>query len=174
MSRLIVILGAAVWPGGRPSPALVRRIGYGHAAALRWPEAPVLCSGGLGRHGPSEARVMADALERRGVAPERLRLDEASTDTLQNVVAAAAALRAHDLSRLVVCTDGYHLPRARMMLSLLGVASEPPPVDVTGTPGPELRRMRLRELAAYPYDALAVALRRKALLREIEARSVRP
>lgn len=117
---------------------------------------------------------MAEALERRGVAPERLRLDEASTDTLQNVVAAAAALRAHDLSRLVVCTDGYHLPRARMMLSLLGVASEPPPVEVTGTPGPELRRMRLRELAAYPYDALVVALRREALLREIDARSVRP
>jgi len=40
----IVIFGAAVWPGGRASPALARRVGYGLAAARARPGCPVFCS----------------------------------------------------------------------------------------------------------------------------------
>lgn len=173
MESAIVILGAAVWAGGRPSPALARRIGYGLAAARRWPEAPVFCSGGVGRHGPSEARVMADRLIAGGIAPERVALDELSTDTLENVVAAAAFLRGRGLSRVILCTDGYHQPRARMMLRALGVTAAPPPaLPVPRALGLEWWRMALREGAAYPYDAAIMLWRRRALLREVEARSV--
>src|SRR5687767_6924182 len=84
---LIVIFGAAVLPGGRPSPSLLRRIGYGRAAAALHPDAKVLCSGGVGRHGPSEASLMVGQLIADGVAEDRLIPDDASLDTLQSVVA---------------------------------------------------------------------------------------
>lgn len=59
---LIVIFGAMVRADGRPSASLLRRVGYGLVAAHDYPDAPILCSGGVRRPGPSEARVMAEVL----------------------------------------------------------------------------------------------------------------
>lgn len=160
---LIVIFGAAVRADGRPSAALARRIGYGLAAAEAHPEAVVLCSGGVGREGPSEASVMVELLTWRGVAPERLIADEASLDTLQSVAVAARMARARGW-HVVACSDGYHLPRIRLMLALLGVESMAGPCD--GPRGDRLHRlgMALREIPAIPYDVALVAAQRRRLL----------
>ena len=167
----IVIFGAAVRADGRPSPALARRIGYGLQAALAAADAPVLCSGAAGRVGPSEASVMAAALKARGVPPERIVLDEASRDTLQSVLAAARFLRARGLSHAIVCSDRYHIPRIRLLLAALGVATETGPL-LAGRGGSRFlpwMRMRLREALAIPYDLAIVLARRRSLLAEIEA-----
>ena len=51
----VVVLGAAVWPGERPSPALQRRIDRG-VELWQAGRAPVLVpTGGLGRYPPSAA-----------------------------------------------------------------------------------------------------------------------
>ncbi len=172
MSVAIVILGAAVWPGGRASPALARRIAYGAQAARSWPEAPVFCSGGVGRHSPSEAAVMASRLVDDGIARDRIVLDEASRDTLENVVAAAAFMHRQGLSRAVVCTDAYHVPRTRMLFGELGFAAEagPAPPRGEGMPRAEWRRMAARERLAYPYDLAVVRIRRRELRARIEGR----
>ena len=128
MAWAIVILGAAVWPGGEPSPSLARRIAYGHQAAAEGPSDLIFCSGGLGRHGPSEARVMAQLLIGLGIDPQRIALDEDSRDTLQNVTAAARFVRTEGLEGAVVCTDGYHMPRTRMLFSVLGIATRTGPI----------------------------------------------
>lgn len=164
----IVIFGAAVRANGRPSPALARRIGYGLKAALAC-EAPVLCSGAAGKVGPSEASVMAQALEAGGLPPARLVLDEASRDTLQSVLVAARFLRQRDLTRCIVCSDGYHLPRIRLLLGALGVRTQAGPVP-RGPAGSRRRnwlRMVLREALAIPYDLAIVLARRPALMRRI-------
>ncbi|MFC3069540.1 YdcF family protein [Phenylobacterium soli] len=165
----IVIFGAAVLRDGRPSPSLARRIGYGHAASEALPDAPILCSGGIGRHGPSEAAVMAERLAGLGVDPGRLVLDEASLDTLQSVVATARFVRARSLAGCVVCSDRYHLPRIRLMLGALGVATQVGPVAPGrgGAPLAHWTRMRLRESVAIPYDLGIVLTRRRRLLAEI-------
>lgn len=162
----IVIFGAAVWPGGLASPALARRVGYGLAAARARPDCPIFCSGGLGRHGPSEARVMADLLQAAGVDPGRLVLDEHSRDTLENVVAALGFLRARRLNRVIICTDAYHVPRVAMMLALLGVSSEPGPIGAGRRQARrwEWWRMSAREVLAYPYDLALILLRRRGIL----------
>lgn len=161
---LIVIFGAAVRADGRPSLALLRRIGFGLEAAQLHPEAPLLCSGGVGRVGPSEASVMLDVLTAAGVAPERLIADEESLDTLQSV--AVAARRARDLRSpfVVACSDRYHLPRIRLMLRVLGVrtvagAGEGPRGD-----GWRCLGMALREIPAIPYDVALVAAQKRRLL----------
>ncbi|MDE2486663.1 MAG: YdcF family protein [Alphaproteobacteria bacterium] len=171
----IVVFGAAVRAGGRPSPALARRIGYAAIAGQNLPEAPILCSGGVGRAGPSEASVIAAGLLGHGLAPERLVLDEASADTLQSVVAAAAFVRARSLSGCVICSDRYHITRIRLLLGALGVASAPGPLR-PGRAGASLRhwtRMRLREALATPYDLAIVLARRPALLAAISASASR-
>ncbi|THD77483.1 MAG: YdcF family protein [Phenylobacterium sp.] len=168
-SPVIVVFGAAVRADGTPSPSLARRIGYAAQAAQAHPDAPILCSGGSDGRGPSEASVMAETLVRRGVATSRLVLDEASLDTLQSVIAAARFVRRHGLDGCIVCSDRYHIPRIRLLLGALGVASAPGPL-ASGRAGVGWRPwawMRLREAAAIPYDLAIVLVRRRALLAAI-------
>ena len=173
---LIVVFGAAVLPDGRPSASLMRRIGYGAQAAQAWPDAPVLCSGGVGRSGPSEASIMAEHLATRCVAPSRLILDEVSADTLQSVLAAARTLEALGLRRVVVCSDRYHVPRIRLMLGALGLATAAGPVlpGRGGSTRRECTRMTLREAVAIPYDLAIVLARRRRLLAQIGDRQGLP
>jgi vancomycin permeability regulator SanA len=167
----IVIFGAAVMPDGRPSPSLLRRIGYGLKAAAEHPDAPILCSGGVGRTGPSEASIMARVLRGQGVASDRLVLDEASLDTLQSVIAAARFVRRRGRGVAVVCSDRYHLPRIRLMLGALGVAtvSEPTKPGLDGTRRRYWIRMHLREALAIPYDLGIVLARRREFMAAIAA-----
>lgn len=165
----IAIFGAAVRPDGRPSPSLLRRIGYGLKAAQAFPEAPIFCSGGVGRAGPSEASIMAQVLRGQGVTPDRLVLDEASLDTLQSVIAVARYLRRGGRDGLIVCSDRYHQPRIRLMLGVLRVATQAGPT-VRGPAGAGLRtslRMGLREALAIPYDLGIVIFRRREFLGKI-------
>ncbi|CAN5891445.1 hypothetical protein BH11PSE1_BH11PSE1_12720 [soil metagenome] len=163
MAWAIVIFGAAVWPDGGPSPSLRRRVDYGRQAAQDDPKGLVFCSGGIGRHGPSEASLMADLLIQAGIDPARIALDEQSRDTMENVAAAAAFIRDEALEGAVVCTDGYHVPRVRMLLRAAGVASRVGPVR-KGYAGPRRHWLRMvaREVLAYPYDwALTLISRRR-------------
>jgi len=167
----IVIFGAAVLADGRASPSLGRRIGYGARAAAAWPDAPVLCSGGAGRAGPSEASIMRQALVAAGIAPARLALDEASLDTLQSVVAAARFVRRCGLDGCLVCSDRYHLPRIRLLLAVLGVrtAAGPTARGLDGTRPRYWLKMHLREALALPYDLAIVLARRRGLLAQVRA-----
>ena len=165
----IVIFGAAVRPDGCPSSSLLRRIGYGLKAAQAHPGAPIFCSGGVGRVEPSEASIMARVLRGKGVASGRLVLDEASLDTLQSVIAAARFARSNGRDGLIVCSDSYHQPRIRLMLAVLGVATEAGPT-ARGPAGTRLgtwMRMHLREALAIPYDLGIVIVRRREFLSAI-------
>ena len=161
----IVIFGAAVMADGRASPSLRRRIAYGAQAAAAWPEPPVLCSGGVGAAGPSEASIIAEGLAGRGVAAKRLTLDEESLDTLQSVVATARFVRQRGQDGAVVCSDRYHIPRIRLLLAALGVRSRAgPTAGFEGSRRYYVAKMHLREALAIPYDLAIVLARRGALL----------
>lgn len=172
---VIAIFGAAVLADGQPSPSLRRRIGYGASAAANWSTAPILCSGGTGRVGPSEASLMRDELARQNIDVGRLFLDEASLDTLQSVVAVAGFVNAQDLDGCVVCSDRYHIPRIRLLFAVLGVRTRAGPTmaGLQGTRAYYWAKMHLREALAIPYDLAIVLARRRyfrTLLRQTELR----
>ncbi len=169
MAWAIVIFGAAVRPDGRASPSLGRRVRYGLAAARAAPDDLIFCSGGIGRFGPSEASVMAGLLIEAGIDPARIALDVESRDTLQNVIAAARFVVSQGLEGAVVCTDGFHVPRARMLFAALAVAARPGPVSAGrgGAPISAWLTMSAREVVAYLYDGAIVLRRRRELLRLI-------
>jgi uncharacterized SAM-binding protein YcdF (DUF218 family) len=121
--------------------------------------------------GPSEASVIAASLLGFGVPADRLALDDASLDTLQSVVAVARFVRRKGLDGAVICSDRYHIPRIRLMLSLLGVQSLAGPTarGFQGTGLDYWVRMYLRESLAIPYDLAIVLVRRGELNRIIAA-----
>jgi vancomycin permeability regulator SanA len=150
---LVVVFGAAVRPDGTASPALARRVGYATAVAQADPAVDLFLSGGIGKHPPSEARVMAQMLE-GAVSVDRLVLDEASSDTLETVLAAAAYGRRLGYSEIQTCTDAYHQTRARMLFRLTGFAARPVQIAPRG-PRQLQAKMWARKIAAFPYDAVA-------------------
>ena len=111
----VVVFGAGV-NGTVPSLSLQVRL----QAALDYledrPDIPVVVSGGQGPGEEiTEARCMADWLIRHGVAPERILLEERSTNTRENVAFSREMLMEagiDPLSSIAYVTADYHLCRA--------------------------------------------------------------
>lgn len=150
----IVIFGAAVRAGGRPSLTMRARV----EAAFRCggPGAHYIPTGAVGRHGPSEASIMAALLRDHGVASDHIQLEETGTDTLSSAVACARLLATRP-GPVRVASSGYHLPRCAMLMRMAGIRATtcPPPPS-----GAWVWYWCLRECAALPYDAVVMGLRR--------------
>lgn len=156
----ILIFGAAVRPDGKPGVTLRRRVEAALACAQGHKEARFIPTGAIGRHGPSEASVMAGMLMKSGVRSDRIRLEETGSDTLSSVRAIARLLReSRSSGRVMVATSPYHQPRCLILLCLFGIAAQPCPFPRESASASWLRRWywRLREVPALPYDA-ALAL----------------
>ncbi len=157
---VIVIFGAAVRPGGRPSTTLHRRVEAAATFGARFAAPLFLPTGGVGRFGPSEASVMAQLLKTRGVLPERVLLEETGTDTLSSAYAVARLLRDRTIAAPVFAASSlYHVPRCVLLLRTFGVAARAagPPFVPAGSRWATRCYWWLREAAALPYDAVLAA-----------------
>ena len=83
----LIVLGAQIYRGGRPSPVLRHRLDATLAYLRDNPRTLCIVSGGQGPDEPfPEARGMAAYLTRRGVSPDRIIQESNSTNTVQNIV----------------------------------------------------------------------------------------
>jgi vancomycin permeability regulator SanA len=160
---VFVIMGAAVWSGGRASIAMRRRVEVAIANARGLCNTLFLPTGGVGKYTPSEARVMAGLLRQAGIAEESILLDEASHDTLSSVRNCARILHTlPGIGNVVICSDAYHLPRCRWLFYLYGI-----PTRAGQVASGYFRRRPLcwtyyclREIAALPLDTVLVLMSR--------------
>ena len=152
-SDVIVVLGAAVLPGGRPSPSLRRRVLHGVSLLHEGRASFLIVSGGLGKHPPAEAEVMMAVAMEHGVPASSIVLDRAATTTWESAVECRRIMKARDWSTAVVVSDPYHLPRALILFRFAGISA------ITSGPargrgGTALRRwiyMHIREAVALTY-----------------------
>ncbi len=136
----IVILGSAVWPGGRPSPSLYARTQHaielyraGYAARM------ILC-GGVGQYPPAEAEVMRQLAIAAGVPSEALFLDDSSHSTEENLAHAKALMDRHGWKSALIVSDPFHLLRAQIIARDLGItAYRSPAADSPTYTTPRLR-----------------------------------
>jgi vancomycin permeability regulator SanA len=119
---LALVLGAKVELDGQPSRGLRARLERTaelyRAHAFPW----ILVSGGIGKEGYDEAAVMAATLAAAGVPRERIILDNQGVTTYASVRNTRRLLRERNWQRVMVITQYYHLPRARLTLSRFGMA----------------------------------------------------
>ncbi len=122
--RVAVVLGAAVWPDGRPSPTLQRRAQ--HAIALYKAGAVdlILACGGIGKHPPSEADVVLEICRDAGIPPTSLVSESRSTTTRENLENAVSILKDLKPSAVVIVSDPYHKPRARLIAWQVGLPAD--------------------------------------------------
>ena len=109
---VMIVLGCQVRPDG-PSILL-----------LDHPEVTVVASGGQGPDEPmSEARAIRDALMEQGVEEERILLEEASHNTVQNLRYSRVLLEEEHFDTsggVIVVSNGFHLARVRMLAARCG------------------------------------------------------
>lgn len=142
-----IVLGAAVWPGGAPSPALRRRA---ERAAELWHSGKVaglVASGGVGRNPPSEAAVIRNVVIGLGVPDSAVVLEEHSHNTLENIQFSKELLPPE--ATAVIVSDGWHLPRARRIAAQAGLTA-------TTAAARAPNRRRLRQIRAVLREAVAL------------------
>ncbi len=109
---VIVTLGAQVQPNGEPSVQLDWRLNKTAEMYFAAP-CPVIVCGAQGADEPRpEAEVMRDELIERGVPADSIYTDSVSFDTYQNIRNAKVIIQQLNLSKPLIITSDYHLPRA--------------------------------------------------------------
>lgn len=119
----LIVLGCGV-KGESPSLMLRLRIEAAADYLKEHPDMPVVCSGGQGPgENISEALCIARELKARGIAEERIYLEDRSTSTSENLSFSLEVIRQEGLSEsLLVVSNDFHLYRAGHMARRLGLS----------------------------------------------------
>jgi len=148
MSRPIaIVLGAFVEPGGTASRALRRRAEKAADLYAAGVVCKIVGSGGIGRHPPSEARVIRAILLDHGVPEADILLEEESRNTLDNIRFSAKLLPAE--TNLMLISDAWHLPRARLVARRLGLNASTAHPSLRGAQPLRVAKSIAREIAAF-------------------------
>ena len=119
----IITLGAAVH-GSVPSLALTHRIQATYDYLIKYPDSIAVVSGGQGSgEDISEAQCMYDWLTERGIAPERIIIEDKSTSTIENLKFSLQLIKENGGSAddIAIVSSPYHLYRAKTMAKSLGI-----------------------------------------------------
>lgn len=126
----LVVLGAGV-NGTVPSLSMVNRLSAALDYMQRHPDCTVIVSGGQGPgEDISEAQAMAGWLTARGIAGERIVLEDRATSTWENLSYSKELIlqREGELVPIAIVSSEYHLYRAEYMARQLGM-------EAAGVPG---------------------------------------
>jgi uncharacterized SAM-binding protein YcdF (DUF218 family) len=126
--RYAVVLGTQVLPGGRPSRTLDARVR--HAARLHAAGRVdrILVTGGVGKHPPSEAEVMARVLRGEGVPAEDIRLEDEAESTWDSARLVAPMVEGDGVAEVLAVTDPLHCVRAVAAFRKAGLMARAEPV----------------------------------------------
>ena len=152
-----IILGAAVHPDATPSPTLRRRAERGAALYLSGAVDGIVATGGPQSGPVSEAAVTIDLLTGLGVPGAAILRDDRSRSTRENIANAIALLP--EGTKLILVSDGWHLPRARLIARRLGPRVQSVATSRDGTSLRGTAKHILREALALAWEVLRPAQR---------------
>jgi uncharacterized SAM-binding protein YcdF (DUF218 family) len=108
----LVVLGAAVWPGGQPSPVLRDRLARAAQLYHEGVADKIICSGGVGKYPPAEAEVGKQFLLKAGVAEADIILESASSSTAEQAERIKEICDREGFKSIALVTSFYHEKRA--------------------------------------------------------------
>jgi uncharacterized SAM-binding protein YcdF (DUF218 family) len=118
---LAVVLGTKVGDDGRVSDRLAARLDRGAELYHRGVVPRIVVSGGRGRSGFEEADVMRGYLVAAGVPADRVVADRSGVDTWASARFVADFARRTGARRVLVVSQFFHVPRARLALRRQGL-----------------------------------------------------
>lgn len=118
-----IVLGARVRPDGAPTQSLARRTA--HAIALyQAGQVRALIVSGDGGLGVSQAVVMARLCHTAGIPAADVVIEPKARSTEDNIRFALPHLAQFGTRRVILISDAYHLPRARLVAWRLGLQAQ--------------------------------------------------
>jgi uncharacterized SAM-binding protein YcdF (DUF218 family) len=153
----IIVLGGAeenLMSGLRGEPSLnngAERLFAALDLARRFPDAPVVFSGGLGDpwNGiPPQSDIFREAMMMAGLPEQRMILEGQARNTDENVLLLKQLVQPQAGQHWVLVTSAYHMPRSMGLFAKAGWKVVPWPVDYYGRPPELLPRSNLVEQMA--------------------------
>jgi vancomycin permeability regulator SanA len=146
-----VILGARVYPDGRPSATLRYRLLTGIDLYEEERVRYLIMSGGTpAGSSVNEAEAMARFAIQQGVPPSHIVLDREGVTTYASALNCAAILSAGHVHRIMLVSQYYHLARAKLIFERQGLIVLTVPAKVGGKIRKNAHYL-LRETVALPY-----------------------
>jgi len=130
----IVALGYQLNADGTMRPELVNRLNVVLRSAKKYPNAPIVCTGGptaANNKDATEAGKMRDWLISKGVSPKRIYPEGASLSTVQNAVFTLNLLAENEpqVTQLAIVSSDYHIPTGILLFEARSILSAPDPSD---------------------------------------------
>lgn len=128
--------------GGMEMNQAADRVVEAARLARLYPQSKILVSGGDGSFSgdyKGDAELAPEFFQSVGVDPARIIKEATSRNTAENVDETKALLTANNLSDCLLITSAYHMPRAKALFDLAGVATVPWPSDYRSSGRVELR-----------------------------------
>lgn len=123
-NEYVIVLGAGV-NGTVPSRPLRERLEAAKTYLETYPEATAILTGGKGdNENLSEAQCMYNWLTERGIAPDRLRMEDRATSTEENLDFSMDLIEAETGTRpetVTILSNEYHLARASIFAENEGI-----------------------------------------------------
>jgi uncharacterized SAM-binding protein YcdF (DUF218 family) len=107
----IVVLGAGLETNGLAKPKMAARLEQCLRLAQLYPAAPIILTGGNARGGITEAYAMQLWCVGKGLASERLWMEDESRDTVENALFTSALLQKLSVTEVTLVTSTSHLRR---------------------------------------------------------------
>ncbi|MDE6796709.1 MAG: YdcF family protein [Ruminococcus sp.] len=125
----LVVLGCKV-KNGRPSLMLKRRLDCAFEYLSEHENVSVIVSGGQGSDEIiSEAQCMKEYLTETGISPERIFMEDKSTNTEENLKFSQEIISREGLpEKITLVTDSFHQCRAEMLAENIGIK----PYNISG------------------------------------------
>ena len=115
----IIVLGFQLNPDGSMQQELIGRLECARKSAEKYPKSYILCTGGgtAASAATTEADAMASWLEEKGIAKERLLIENRSLTTAENAAYCDALLSGQypQVTQVAIVSSDYHLPWAKIL-----------------------------------------------------------
>ncbi len=147
--EFVVVLGAQI-QGDQPSLTLKKRLDLAADYLNGNPDATAFVSGGQGTDEDyTEAYIMSQYLQRCGIEEDRIILEEAATNTRENLLYSAAMAKERGIStgRVLIITSEFHMARAKYLARQQGM--EPVGISSKTWPWVLMVNYELREVFAF-------------------------
>lgn len=120
---IALVLGNKVEDDGTSSPRLQARLDKTlelyHAGYFQI----IIVSGGIGKEGYDEAKVMRDYLVANGIPSASIIMDNAGINTYASAKNTSQIIRQQKLNSVFIISQYFHLPRIRLALKCFGVSA---------------------------------------------------
>ena len=123
-----VVLGTEVLEGGRPSRTLEARVRHAVRMYAGGEVDRLVVTGGLGKHPPAEAEVMARILREEGVPEEAVLVEDKAESTWDSARFLVGVLAEKGVREVLVVTDPLHCVRTAAAFERVGINARPEPV----------------------------------------------